>query len=619
MTKDLSRSGAARTWNANSTNGLEKARSNLPLLTVQKDHSVFVSGDQSKSDTYDLEFRGDFRNVTAIRLEVLPDERLPKHGPGRIYYEGPQGDFFLSEFNATADGKKVRLAKATHSYAKGKSSAQAAIDGDPQTGWSIDGGQGRPHAAVFNLAAPLGATRKLGIRMLFERYYAAGLGRFRISVTTDARPAIARDMPADLEELFLVPAAPKKGSDPLNSRGQTPFSDAKLSAEQKQRLLRHFLQIAPELAKERAAIDQLHAQLPALPTTLVLTERPPQNPRPTFVHKRGEFLRPTERVEPATLAVLPPLPKDAPRNRLGLARWLVAPENPLVGRVTMNRQWAAFFGHGIVRTPQDFGLQGTFPTHPALLDWLAVELVKKGWSIKKMHKLIVMSATYRQASRVTPELLRRDPDNRLLARAPRIRLEAEVIRDSALRASGLLSPKVGGPSVFPPQPAGVTTEGTYGGLEWKASPGADRYRRSLYTFSKRTMPFALYTTFDGPSGEVCTARREVSNTPLQALTLLNDPVFTEAGQALGRLMMTKAGSTEERLEYLFRRCLNRSPSPEEVKKLVQFYQAQKLRLAKKQLNAAAIAGPGEAEVNERAAWTLLARVLFNLDEFMTKG
>ena len=244
------------------------------------------------------------------------------------------------------------------------------------------------------------------------------------------------------------------------------------------------------------------------------------------------------------LSALPPFPAGQPHNRLTFARWLVDPRNPLVGRVTMNRQWAAFFGRGIVRTAEDFGFTGDPPTHPELLDWLAVEFVSRGWSLKEMHRLIVTSATYRQSSRVTPELLARDPDNKLLARGPRLRLEAELVRDAALGASGLLSHKVGGPSVFPPQPAGVTAEGAYGALGWKPSEGPDRYRRGLYTFSKRTAPFAMFTTFDAPSGEACVARREVSNTPLQALTLLNDAVFIECAQALGRLAAAREGSAE---------------------------------------------------------------------------
>jgi hypothetical protein len=230
-----------------------------------------------------------------------------------------------------------------------------------------------------------------------------------------------------------------------------------------------------------------------------------------------------------------------------------------------------------------------------------------------------MSATYRQSSRATPELLAVDPENRLLARGPRVRLEAEAIRDAALRAGGLLSERVGGPSVFPPQPAGVTTEGTYGGLVWNVSPGGDRYRRGLYTFTKRTAPFAMATTFDAPSGEVCVARREVSNTPLQALTLLNDPVFQESAQALGRLMAAQTGPVEERVDALFRRCLTRAPDRDEVRQLTRFFQAQERRFALKELDADKIAGPGERNTCERAAWTVLARVLLNLDEAVTKG
>jgi hypothetical protein len=284
----------------------------------------------------------------------------------------------------------------------------------------------------------------------------------------------------------------------------------------------------------------------------------------------------------------------------------------------MNRQWAAFFGRGIVATLGDFGYQGEPPTHPELLDWLAVELVNQGWSMKKMHRLIVTSATYRQSSRVTPELLEKDPHNTLLARGPRFRLEAELIRDAALRSGGLLSEKVGGPSVFPPQPPGVTSEGTYGALPWKASEGPDRFRRGLYTFSKRTAPFAMFVAFDAPSGEACLARREVSNTPLQALTMMNDMVYTEAAQALGRGTAAATEPVEARAMYLFRRCLTRPPDKDELARLVAFYRAQKQRFVNKELDAAAVAGPGEGDVAERAAWTAAARVLLNLDETVTK-
>jgi hypothetical protein len=572
-----------------------KATSNLPLLTVQPDDSVFVSGDMTKRDLYDLEFHNDGGPIAAVRLEALPDDRLPAHGPGRVYYEGGFGDFFLSEITLTAGGQAAKFASATQS---GGGDAQAAIDGDPQTGWNINGRQGEATVAVFRLKEPVKADA-FDLSLLFERYHAAGLGRFRISVTSDSRPAGA-DLPPDIEALLLIPEAQR-----------TP--------EQRRQLLRYYLTVAPELKAERDQIAKLRATLPAYPTTLVFAERPADNPRPTYIHKRGEWLQPQERVTPGVPAILPPLPAGAPANRLTFARWLVSPANPLVGRVTMNRQWAAFFGKGIVRTTEDFGYQGEPPSHPELLDWLAVEFVKRGWSLKQMHRLIVTSATYRQSSAVTPALLARDPENRLLSRGPRVRLEAELVRDSLLTASGLLSGKIGGPSVFPSQPPGVTSEGTYGPLEWKVSPGEDRYRRGLYTFSKRTAPYAMFQTFDAPSGEVCTARREVSNTPLQALTLLNDQVCVEAAQALGKMIATRPGALEERAAYLYRRCVTRPPTPAETAALLRYYMAQKARCDRKELDAAAIAGPGgDGDINDRAAWTLLARSLLNLDQAITK-
>ena len=284
----------------------------------------------------------------------------------------------------------------------------------------------------------------------------------------------------------------------------------------------------------------------------------------------------------------------------------------------MNRQWAALFGRGLVRTTEDFGYQGEPPTHPELLDWLAVEFVKQGWSLKKLHRLIVTSATYRQSSRVTPELLAKDAENKLLARGPRSRLDAEMVRDATLRASGLLSEKIGGPSVYPPQQEGVS-EVAYGSPKWTASTGEDRHRRALYTFAKRTAPYAMLTTFDAPTGEACIARRDVSNSPLQALTLLNDVVFIEAAQALGSTLANQPGSVEERIAALFRRILTRPPTADETVRLAQFFAAQKARFISSELDAKAIAGEGTGDANECAAWTVLARALLNLDEAVTKS
>jgi hypothetical protein len=256
-------------------------------------------------------------------------------------------------------------------------------------------------------------------------------------------------------------------------------------------------------------------------------------------------------------AFLAAAPEGSARNRLTFARWLVSKDNPLTRRVTVNRQWQAFFGRGLVRTSEDFGFQGELPSHPELLDWLAVQFMNDGWSLKRLHRLIVTSSTYRQSSRVSSDLVSRDPANVLMARGPRVRVEAEIVRDSALRVAGLLTDKLGGPSVFPPQPASVTTEGTYGAFNWATSTGPDRYRRSLYTFAKRTAPFAMYGTFDAPTGEACLARREVSNTPLQALTLLNDTVFVEAAQALGRVLAESTEKDEAKANELLRRVIAR--------------------------------------------------------------
>ncbi|MEQ2009535.1 MAG: PSD1 and planctomycete cytochrome C domain-containing protein, partial [Limisphaerales bacterium] len=528
------------------------AKSNLPLLTVQPDDSVFASGDITKMDTYELTFRKVPAGVTALRLEALPDDRLPAHGPGLTYYEGRKGDFFMGEFKVFAGGGQLKLVRATESFSKnnfGNAPVTAALatDGNPETGWSTASREGERHEAVFNLAEPLRAAGELRVKMLFGRHYAASLGRFRIAFTTDPRGATASTLPLEAQELLLKP-------------------DSQLTAADRAKLREHFFLVAPELKDARVEIERLRKP-PTYQTTLVLRERPPENPRPTHRHHRGEFLSPKEAVAPAVLGVLNPLPSGAPTNRLGFAHWLVSPENPLTARVTVNRQWAAFFGRGLVRTTEDFGLQGDAPTHPELLDWLAVEFMKHGWSLKQLHKLIVTSATYQQSSSVGADVRRlassqsaianrqspmTDPDNKLLSRFPRARLDAELIRDSVLRASGQLSPKIGGPSVYPPQPASVTSEGVYGGKSWNESTGEDRYRRGLYTFAKRSAPYAMFNTFDGPSGEACVARRDVSNTPLQALTLLNDTVILEAAQALGRQLATQPGSTESRVETLFR-------------------------------------------------------------------
>ena len=586
------------------------AASSSPTLTIQDDGSVFASGDFTKSDTYTLKFRNLPAGLKAMRLETMTDDRLPNHGPGTVTQGGEEGDFWLSTLKVGADGRRVSLTNASETYASGNNNAAKAIDDDPQTGWSINGGEGKTQSAVFQFKRDVTSTNELEVAMVCEKFFPAGLGRFRVWVTTDndAKSSPLRDDAA---------AVLARLRDDVLFRARFDSGDA---GPEREILLREFARFSPDFAQARRQIEKVRAQLPKLPTTLVMRERTAGQERRTFLHHRGQFLEPAEEVTPGVPAFLPPLPENAPKNRLALAKWLVSGANPLTGRVFMNRQWEAVFGRGLVRTTEDFGYQGELPSHPDLLDWLAVEFVKQGWSRKKMLKLIVMSATYQQSSAVTGETRERDPLNVWLARGPRFRLDAEMVRDAALKASGLLSERIGGPSVFPPQPAGVTTEGAYGPLEWKTSEGPDRYRRGLYTFAKRTAPYAMTAVFDAPSGEACLARRDRSNTPLQALTLLNDAAFMECAQALGKMAAKSEGDEAKRVELLFRRCLTRPPSREERAALIQFYQTQLARFAGGELNAAEILETAGAErANEQAAWTTVARVLLNLDETITKS
>ncbi len=586
--------------------------STMPFLAVLDDGSVLASGDQTKSDVYTITLPRVDTPVRAIRLEVLPHESLPDHGPGLGAYEGPRGDFFLSEFEVRVPPKAARIevAKASESYggkaahSQQTSGAAAAVDGVMSTGWSTNGRQGRPEAAVFELAQPIAAGEPIVVTMRFERHFACPLGRFRLSVT-DSPGAGARGHTAEVEAALLKPEEAR-------------------TADERQAVMRRFLSTAPEVSDRVKEIERLEASLREGLSTLVMQERPADNPRKTRRHHRGEYTMPEEEVSPAVPGFLPQLPSDAPANRLALAKWLVSRDNPLTARVTVNRQWEAFFGRGIVATGADFGYQGALPSHPELLDWLAVSFMQPvdsgglGWSLKKLHRLIVTSATYRQDSRVDRALAERDPVNELLARGPRVRLDAEVIRDSLLAASGLLSTKMYGPGVRPPQPAGVT-EVAYGSPKWEPSKGEDRHRRSIYTFQKRTAPFAFTTTFDGPTGEACIPRRDISNSPLQALTLLNDPMFLEIAQALGRVAHAAGPDDKARLDLLSTRLFSRPLDREEATLLFDYLEAQRARLTDGKLDAQKLAGTeaGENAV-ELAAWTLVARAMMNLDEAIVK-
>jgi hypothetical protein len=367
-----------------------------------------------------------------------------------------------------------------------------------------------------------------------------------------------------------------------------------------------------------------------VPTTMVMEEMP--KPRDTFMLVRGQYDKHGEKVPPGVPVSLSSLPRGAPPTRLGLAQWLVDPNHPLTARVAVNRYWQIFFGTGLVKTAEDFGSQGELPSHPELLDWMATEFVHRGWNIKAMLRLMVTSATYRQSSVVTPALFARDPENRLLARGPRLRLQAEFIRDQALAISGALDGRIGGKSVSPYQPPGLWEElaSRQDGAKWTAqtyvqSKGRDLYRRTMYTFWKRTSPPPTLVTFDAPDRETCTVRRSRTNTPLQALVLMNDPTYVEASRQLAQRLMIEAGSPEERIVLAFRLATARQPSAGEMKVLRRLFDDQWAVFRKDGQAAIKLLAVGESRLNEKldvaelAAWTTVASVILNLDETVTKG
>jgi len=457
-----------------------------------------------------------------------------------------------------------------------------------------------------------------------------------LAVQLPARALLAELAGKPVEKIeSLQPEKPAEEAD----IGMTDKAQSKEEKEADQiknhqaRLSEYFLSLqAPEPYRQRyAQLKDLRAQKEKLeqsiPTTMVMAEM--KKPRDTFVLGRGQYDNPGEKVTPGTPAFLPPLPAGAPPNRLTLAKWLVDPGNPLTARVVVNRYWQNYFGVGIVKTSEDFGSQGEPPSHPELLDWLATEFVRTGWDVKRMQRLIVTSATYRQSSRVTPESLEKDPENRLMARGPRFRLPAEEVRDNALAASGLLDEQVGGPSAYPYQPKGLWEEMAFGegfsGQTYTPSTGKDLYRRSMYTIWKRTVPPPSLSTFDAPDREKCTARRLMTNSPLQALELMNDPTYVEAGRALALRTLTEAGrDPDKRISYAFRLATARNPERREMQVLRQLEQRELAHYRRDRDAAAQLLKVGESpyspkwDASELAAWTTVASTILNLDETITK-
>jgi hypothetical protein len=460
---------------------------------------------------------------------------------------------------------------------------------------------------VLVLSEPLDVVRPAKLRVILRMNGVSlgqAIGRFRLSLTGSSNPERVLNIRHSLR--------------PVIARAATDRSE-----EERKQVAEYFRSAAESLRGRREELASLKKELKALGivSTLVMQEKPSSEAPSEHVRARGAFSAKGEQVFADVPAVLNRLPAGVPPNRLGLARWLVSKDNPLTARVTVNRIWALYFGKGIVETEEDFGSQGSAPTHPELLDWLAVEFMESGWRLKHLHRLIVTSNAYRQSSAVTPQHLDLDPGNRLISRGPRFRLEAEMIRDVALAASGLISPKIGGPSVFPYQPAGVR-DIPYNNEKWEESKGEDRYRRSIYTFLQRTAMYPSLATFDMNTREVCSARRIRTNTPLQALTTLNDPAFFEMAKALARRALKEGGSDERsRIEYAFLLTASRKPQPAEVEEIEAWQRRDREYFSSHPLEARVLVGndkPAGADDVEVASWTVLANVLLNRDEALTK-
>lgn len=586
-------------------------------MTKLDDGSIVFGGANPDKDTYEITARTEATNITAVRLEALTHDSLPAKGPGRH----SNSNFVLSEFEVVAtsvrdpkQSQKITFARAIADYSQANYEIHKAIDGVPgNSGWAVDGPTRKQNAtAAFIAETPFGFEG--GTQLLFRLRHDAnfrthGVGRPRLSLTTDsAKTLTLQGVPADIRTIAAKP------------------SSSRSNAEAKQ-LSDYFMKHHDPRDALKQKIAKLEKQLTAgTPATMVMRDMP--SPRKTFVLNRGEYDSPAEEVKATTPAVFPSMPKNAPANRLGFADWLTSPNHPLTARVAVNRYWQRLFGTGLVKTSEDFGVQGELPSHPQLLDWLALEFVRSGWDVKHIQRLMIMSATYRQSSHAKPAQWQQDPENRMLARGPRMRLDGEEIRDAMLFTSGQLVDHRGGPSVYPYQPKGLWMElNNRPGYSkaYAVGSGDDLYRRSLYTFWKRTVPSPMLKTLDAPEREFCTIRRSRTNTPLQALLLMNGPQFVEAARNLGQRMMKHGGrSTDERIVYAFRLVTARRPTTAELSVLREAYaeefkRSQNQDIAKQSVHVGASPVASELNLSELSAYTSVARLIMNLNEAITKG
>ncbi len=614
-----------------------------------EDHSIRAASYAPTQWT--AEFRGtnDLASIGAFRMEQLPDPNLPSGGPGRSIH----GMAALSEFKVEATDVSnptnkltVKFVKATADFSNEERKLEPefqseyrkrdggdkrvygpvafAIDGKEDTAWGIDAGPGRrnvPRQAVFIPEKPIQFPK--GAVLLFRLQQNHGgdnsddnqnhnLGRFRLSVSTNSA-AVADVIPPSVRQIFEIP--PDR---------RTPAQVAAVFS---------YWRTTVEAFKDtNTKIEALWKQWPVGTPTLTLVARQGEGAneakRPTHIFKRGDWLKPADTVKAGVPAALHPLPPGADDSRLTFARWMVDRSSPTTARVAVNRVWQSYFGTGLVETPEDLGVQSPPASHRELLDWLSVEFMDQGWSLKTLHRAIVTSATYRQSSRVTPDRIEKDRYNRLLSRGPRFRLDAELVRDVGLAASGLLNPAVGGPTAHPPAPSFLfLPPNSYGPKPWDEESGTNRYRRALYTFRYRSVPYPFLTTFDAPNGDFSCVRRTRSNTPLQALMALNETVSMECAQGLAALVLKEGGTTDDqRITYAFRRVLSRPPTPAERAEIKGLLARQQKRIAEGWVNPFELATgrnelpkvPAGTTPAQLAAYAAVSRVLLNLDEAITK-
>ncbi|WLD13682.1 PSD1 and planctomycete cytochrome C domain-containing protein [Planctellipticum variicoloris] len=562
-------------------------------------------------DVYSVVFESGQTSITGLKLWTLANDLLPGKGPGRA----PNGNFVLTGFKATVirpDGTEspLELHRASADFTQAKFSPEHVLSpkGDGPSGWAIAPKMGEKHWLLVRTAGRVDLEAGSKIRLVLEQNYGGAhtLGRFRVMTLTGDERGIhfARKDIADALEMY-----PEKRVASVQRKLFDYYVSDVLKDAESQRMDGELRKL-----KEQYAAKVMSAR----------TLTAPLLERTTYVFDRGDFQQRTQKVEPGTPVVLGSFqPRSTQPDRLDLAQWLISPEQPLTARVAVNHVWRHLFGEGLVRTPGDFGLRGEPPSHPELLDWLATKFRGDlGWSRKQLIRLIVTSATYRQSSAHRPELVDRDPLNVWLARQSRFRVEAEIVRDLNLAVSGLLTPKIGGPSVFPPMPADLAALSYANSFSWKNSEGADRYRRGMYTFFKRTVPHPSLMTFDSPDANLTCVARTVSNTPLQALQLLNSEAHVEATQAMAKwLLEESAASDAERLTRAWRQCVARPPTEGELAALAELlaksravYEAD-LPAAKEAVGTYAAK---DVEPTENAAWVATLRVVLNLDEFVTR-